>query len=48
MDNFKRKFRLALRDVHTVYPHAHFELDGKGMTLRHSQPPIRRRLISAG
>lgn len=48
MDNFKRKFRLALQDVHTVYPDARLELDGRGMTLRHSSPPIRRRLIPAG
>lgn len=49
MDHFKPKFRLALRDVHTVYPDARFELDGRGITLRHSQPPIRRRrLIPAG
>ncbi|PZR93749.1 MAG: plasmid encoded RepA protein [Hyphomicrobiales bacterium] len=46
MADFKRKFRQALRDVHAVYPDARIELDGRGITLRHSQPPIRRRLIS--
>ena len=39
MADFKRKFRLTLRDVHAVYSDARFELDGRGMTLRHSPPP---------
>jgi hypothetical protein len=47
MDHFKPKFRLALRDVHTVYSDARFELDGRGITLHHSSPPIRRRLLPA-
>lgn len=40
MDNFKAKFRRALRDVKAVYPDAGFELDGQGMTLHQSPPPI--------
>lgn len=45
MDNFKAAFRRTLKQVHTVYPHAAFSLDGKGMTLRHSRPPVARRLL---
>lgn len=46
MDNFKRKFRLALRQVHTRYKAAEFEIDGYGMTLHNSPPPVTKRLIS--
>lgn len=46
MDNFKRKFRLVLRDVKAVYPDARFETDDHD--LFHSSPPVRRRLIPAG
>lgn len=48
MADFKRKFRLALRDVRAVYPDARLEIDDHGMTLFHSPPPVRRRLIPAG
>jgi hypothetical protein len=46
MRDFKRKFGQALRDVLAVYPQARVEADDRGLTLRHSPPPIRRRLIS--
>jgi hypothetical protein len=48
MDNFKRKFRQALRDARAVYPDARLDTDDQGMTLFHSPPPVGRRLISAG
>jgi len=41
--DFKRAFRNALNMVHSQYPDARFMLDDKGMTLQHSQPPIRSR-----
>lgn len=44
MDNFKRVFRNTLTIVHSQYHDARFQIDGKGMTLQHSQPPIRSRL----
>lgn len=43
MDNFKRVFRTTLRQVHVVYREARFALDGKGMRLQFSQPPVLRR-----
>jgi hypothetical protein len=48
MDNFKAKFRLVLRDVKAIYPDARFDIDNQGMTLFHSLPPVRRRLLPAG
>ena len=45
MDNFKRKFRAALAQVREQYKAANFEADDKGLTLRHSAPPISRRLF---
>ena len=48
MADFKRKFRQALRDVRAVYPDARLDTDDSGMTLFHSPPPVRRRLIHAG
>jgi Plasmid encoded RepA protein len=48
MADFKRKFRQALRDVRAVYPDARLDTDDQGMTLFHSPPPVRRRLIIAG
>jgi hypothetical protein len=45
MDNFKRVFRTTLRQVAVVYREAKFSLDGKGMRLLHSQPPVMRRLL---
>ena len=43
LDNFKRVFSHTLTIVHSQYPDARFEIDGKGVTLQHSQPPIRSR-----
>lgn len=45
MRKFKQVFRTALRQVLAVYPAANLTLDGRGMTARHSLPPIARRLI---
>lgn len=44
MRDFKRVFRNTLMIVHSQYPDARFQIDGKGMTLQHSPPPIRSRL----
>jgi len=46
MDNFKRIFRVALRQVQTRYRAAQIELDGHGMALRNSPPPVTKRLVS--
>jgi hypothetical protein len=43
MDNFKRVFRNTLTVVQSQYPDARFQIDGKGMTLLNSQPPIKSR-----
>ena len=43
MDNFKPVFLRTLRDVHSQYRAADIELDGRGMTLRRSPPPVRGR-----
>ena len=45
MDNFKRKFRGALRWVRARYQAARIELDDHGMMLRNSPPPVARRLV---
>ena len=45
MDNFKRVFRTTLRQVAIVYREAKYSLDGKGMRLLHSRPPVMRRLL---
>lgn len=45
MDNFKRVFRTTLRQVKVVYPESKFDLDDGGMTLRHSKPPVDKRLL---
>jgi Plasmid encoded RepA protein len=44
MDNFKRVFRQTLDMVLTQYRAARIELDGAGMTLRTSSPPIKGRM----
>jgi Plasmid encoded RepA protein len=44
MDNFKRVFRETLNMVLTQYRAARIELDGRGMTLRNSSPPIKGRI----
>ncbi len=43
MDNFKRIFRTTLNMVHSQYPDARFQLDGKGITLQHSLPPVKNK-----
>ena len=43
MNNFKAEFRNTLRGVHSQYRTANIELDGRGMTLRHSPPPVKER-----
>jgi len=43
LNNFKSEFRKTLRDVHSQYRAADVELDGRGMTLRHSPPPVKGR-----
>jgi Plasmid encoded RepA protein len=45
MDNFKRFFRKALRQVHARYDRARFDLDGHGITLHHSLPPVTKRQV---
>ena len=46
MSNFKGPFRKALAQVLTRYRAARIELDGYGMTLHNSQPPVTKRLVS--
>ena len=43
MNNFKRVFRTTLKQVQVVYREAKFNLDGKGIRLRHSPPPVLKR-----
>jgi len=45
MNNFKRKFRLALGQVLAFYPAAKLEGDGQGLTLYNSAPPVKKRLV---
>jgi hypothetical protein len=47
MNNFKRKYREALKQVCTQYPTAHIEDDQRGLTLFHSLPsvPPRRMIV---
>ena len=48
LSGFRAAFRAALKQVFTVYPAARFDLDGRGLALWHSPPPIAptTRLIS--
>jgi Plasmid encoded RepA protein len=46
MQNFKKKFRVALRQVQARYKAARIELDGCGMRLHNSPPPVTKRLVS--
>jgi hypothetical protein len=48
MDNFKRVYRATLRQVKAAYPEAKFDLNGEGMRLHHSRPPVAPKLIPAG
>jgi hypothetical protein len=41
MNDFKKVFRKTLEMVHSQYHDARFQLDGRGMTLLHSTPPIK-------
>jgi hypothetical protein len=41
--DFRRVFRQTVRLVHSQYRAANIEMDGKGMTLRHSPPPVKGR-----
>ena len=43
MDNFKAEFRQTLRLVHSQYRAADISLDGHGMILRRSPPPVKGR-----
>ena len=43
MDHFKAEFRQTLRLVHSQYRAADIELDGRGMILRRSPPPVKGR-----
>lgn len=45
MDKFKAVFRQTLKVAHSQYRAADIELDDKGMTLRHSPPPVKGRTI---
>lgn len=45
MCKFKEKFRQALSQVFNIYPDAKFYIDGKGMTLFNSLPPVPKKLI---
>src|ERR1019366_5488950 len=45
MDNFKRIFRVALRQVRARYDRARLDLDGHGITLHHSMPPVTKRQV---
>lgn len=40
MNNFKRKFRVAMRQVLNMYPEAKVGDSDRGLTLRHSKPPV--------
>ena len=44
----RRNMLKALKDVVTQYPEAQFEPNEKGLLLRNSPPPVRRKLIQAG
>jgi hypothetical protein len=45
MRKFKQVFRIALDQVQAVYPAAKLTMDGRGMILRNSPPPVLRRLV---
>ena len=45
MDNFKRVFRRTLSQVTAVYQDARYTLDGKGMRLLQSRPPVLPRMF---
>jgi len=45
INNFRSKFRAAMFQVLACYPKAKVEADHKGLTLRHSQPPISAHVV---
>lgn len=45
---FREFFLSMLPQIQTAYPDARFEVDGGGMTLFHSLPPVRKRLVVLG
>jgi len=45
MNNFKRKFRIAMKQVLIQYIAANIEGDNRGLTLRNSLPPVPPRLF---
>jgi hypothetical protein len=45
---FREFFLAMLRQVRAAYPEARFEVDGGGITLVHSEPPVRKRLVMVG
>jgi len=45
MNQFRRKFVLALKNVKAVYRDATFHLDGGGMRLVNSPPPVPPRVL---
>lgn len=46
MNYFRRDFKNALNQVYTQYRAARLDMDGKGMTLYHSPPPIKGRIFA--
>jgi hypothetical protein len=44
--NATEPFLRMLRQVHSVYPAARFEADGRGMHLWNSPPPLIKRLVA--
>jgi hypothetical protein len=46
MDHFKTFFRRELRQVLARYDRARLDLDGQGMTLHHSLPPVTKRQLA--
>jgi len=45
MVDFRRVFTRTLKQVKVVYRDAHFTLDGQGMRLHNSPPPVLRRVV---
>ena len=42
---FRAAFSVALRQVLAVYRDARVEIGDRGLVLRHSEPPVRRRMV---
>ena len=40
LEDFRKAFKVALKQVVAVYPRARIDLDRRGMTLRNSPPPV--------